>query len=422
MSILIRNARLLDPARGLDVRGHLGLRNRCITHFGDAEPVEPYDEVLEADGQWIVPGAVDLCARFREPGDTGKADFASETRAAFAGGITRFALPPDTRPPLDTPAMVVRVLRISKAVRSPWVAPLGALTRELAGNALAEMSALKAAGCVGLSNALRPLQDPLLARRALEYAHGLGLTIHVFPQDPALAGPGCAHEGPVATRLGLAAIPVAAEVAALRFWISLVEDTGARVHFGRLSTARGVELVETARDRGLPITADVAAHQLFLTEDLIDGFNALGHVVPPLRDAVDRDALRGAVGRGAIDAVCSDHQPHEADAKINPFPLTEPGLSTLETLWPLVLQLVDDGVLSPLAAVDRITAAPARILGLPAPTLEAGAAADVVMIDPDADWTLQAAKLLSRGRHTPFEGWRFRHKVSACWHDGVRRA
>ncbi len=421
MSLLIRNARLLDAASGRDELGHLGLRGNRIDHVGTHAPATDYADTLDAKGAWLVPGAIDLCARFREPGHTGKADFASETAAAFAGGITRFALPPDTRPTLDTPAMVVRVLRISKAVRSPWVCPLGALTRDLAGDALAEMSALKAAGCVALSNGLQPLRDPLMARRALEYAHGLGLSIHVFAQDPALSGSGCAHEGAVATRLGLPSIPVAAEVSALRFWISLVEDTGARVHFGRLSTARGAELVATARERGLPVSADVAAHQLFLTDAAIEGFDARAHVMPPLRSHEDRDALRAAVGSGVIASVCSDHQPHEADAKIDPFPLTASGISGLETLWPLVLRLVDEHLLSPLEAVARLTTGPALALGLPPPRLAEGAPADFALIEADTEWTLQAAALRSRGHNTPFDGWRFRHRVAGCWHDGVRR-
>lgn len=420
-STLIRGARLLDPATGLDTVGDLGLRDGRIDHVGPGADPARYEQLIEARGLWLAPGAVDLCARFREPGQTAKADFASETRAAFAGGITRFALPPDTQPCVDTPAMVVRIQRISKAQRSPWVAPLGALTKGLAGEALAEMSALKAAGCVGLSNGLSPIRDALVARRALEYAKGLELTVHVFPQNPSLANGGCAHEGPVATRLGLPAIPVAAEVSALRFWISLVEDTGARVHFGRLSTARGAELIETARGRGLPVSADVAAHQLFLTEQALEGFDAEAHLIPPLRSAEDREALRAAVASGVIAAICSDHQPHQRDAKVNPFPLTEPGLSGLETLWPLALRLVEDGALPLPRAVAALTTEPARILGLPQPRLMAGAPADLVLIDPAAVWTLDRRKLVSRGRHSPFHGWTFRHRVSHCWHDGVLR-
>ncbi|MFP5306467.1 MAG: dihydroorotase, partial [Gammaproteobacteria bacterium] len=234
-----------------------------------------------------------------------------------------------------------------------------------------------------------------------------------------LAAGGCAHEGAVATRLGLPAIPVAAEVAALRFWISLVEDTGARVHFCRLSTARGTELIELARSRGLPVSADVAVHQLHLSDVDVDGFDARCHVLPPLRSAADRDALRAAVASGVIAAVCSDHQPHEADAKINPFPLTEPGISGLETLLPLTLALVDDGLLSPLDAIARLTSGPAAIAGIAAGRIEPGQAAQLALVDPDAEWTLRSERLLSRGRNTPFDGRRLRGRVLRTFHAGI---
>ena len=419
---LISNVRILDPVSGFDGPGHVLIDGGKIGAVlaADAPLDMAVDQHIDAAGGWLVPGAVDLAARFREPGHTAKADFASETRAAFAGGITRFALPPDTHPVLDTPAMIVRVLRISKAARSPWVMPLGALTQGLAGTALAEMSALKTAGCVGLSQAMAPLDDPLLARRALEYAQGLGMTVHIQPLDARIANGGCAHEGATATRLGLSPIPVAAEVAAMRFWISLVEDTGARLHFGRLSTARGAELVATAQARDLPISADVAAHQLFLTDAALDGFDPAAHLMPPLRSEADRLALREAVKAGVIEAICSDHQPHEADAKRNPFPLTAAGASGLELLWPLTLKwMTEDGV-EPLTAVQRVTSTPARRLGLNPLGISAGQPADLALIRPET-WTLDPKQLLSRGRNTPLAGMIFTHRVAACWHLGVAR-
>jgi dihydroorotase len=403
-SLLIRGARVLDPASGFDGIAYVGMRDGLIDSFGTAVPEAHYEHAIDASGRWLMPGLVDLCARFREPGQTHKASFASEVPAAQAGGITTVVLPPDSQPAIDSPAALLRVQRIAAQVGGLDVRVLGALTKGLGGEALAELSALRSAGAVGASQALQPIRDMLVARRALEYAHGLGLTVHVFAQNAALAAGGCAHEGAVATRLGLPSIPVAAEVSGLRFWISLIEDTGARVHFCRLSTARGAELVERAQQRGLPITADVAAHQLFLTDADIDGFNALCHVVPPLRSSEDRDALRLAVASGVIGAVCSDHQPHDADAKINPFPMTEPGISALETLLPLMLALVQEGVLEPLAAAARLSLGPARIAGLEAGTIACGAAADLVLIDPSLEWTVRADHLRSAGRHTPFDG------------------
>ena len=417
-SLLIADARLLDPASGLDMAGFLGIRDGRITYAGRNRPKDKYAETLDARGLWLMPGIVDLAARFREPGQTTKATIASETLAAQAAGITGVVLPPDTSPVVDSPSVVDRIRGKAQAAGGLDIHVLGALTKNLDGEALSEMSALKQAGCVGVSNAAFGLRDSLMGRRALEYAQGLGLTVHVFPQNPALANGGCAHEGPVGTRLGLPPIPAAAEVSAIRFWITLVEDTGARVHFGRLSTARGAALVETAQKRGLPVTADVAAHQLFLTDVDVEGFNAMCHVIPPLRSAEDRDALRAAVKSGVIGAICSDHQPHEADAKTNPFPLTEPGISALETLLPLTLRLVHDKLISPLQAADRLSTTPAIIAGVASGTLMLGANADLALVDPATRWTLHAEKLLSAGRNTPFDGNAFTGQVLRTIHRG----
>lgn len=403
-SILIQNVRVLCPASGTDRITDVRIETGRISHLGRAPAA---DETVDGRRLWLMPGVIDLAARLREPGATAKATIASEARAALKAGITTVVMPPDTKPVADTPAVIDRIHAKSAAAGGATVRVLGALTTGLNGEALAELSALKAAGVVGVSNGLVPLANALVARRALEYAHGLGLTVHVVALDAALANGGCAHEGPVATRLGLPPIPVAAEVAALRQWISLVEDTGAAVHFGRLSSARGAELVESAQARGLPITADVAAHQLFLTDAALEGFDPMAHVLPPLRSRDDRDALRGALAKGVISAICSDHQPHEPDAKVNPFPLTEPGISALETLLPLGLALVEDGLLSPLQLAARLVTGPAAVLRQPAPSITAGAATGLVLIDPATAWQLDPAAMLSRGRNTPFAGRRF---------------
>ena len=409
--LLIEGARVLDPASGFDAAGFVGIRDGRIVYVGKSRPKFKYAETLNARGNWLIPGIVDLAARFREPGQTAKATIVSEIRAAQAGGITTAVLPPDTLPAIDSPAVVDRIQGKARAAGGLDLRMIGALTKNLGGEALAEMSALRQAGCVGVGNAHFGLRDSLMGRRALEYAQGLGLTVHVFAQNPALANGGCAHEGPVATRLGLPPIPVAADVSAIRFWMSRVEDTGARVHVGRLSTARGAEMVAAAQKRKLPVTADVAVHQLFLTDADVEGFNPMAHVIPPLRSADDRDALREAVRKGVIGAICSDHQPHEADAKVNPFPLTEPGISALETLLPLSLQLVHEHILSPSEAVARLTSGPARILGIEAGSLAVGSPAHLTLIDPEPTWTLDAAGLLSAGRNTPFHGRTFSGRV-----------
>jgi dihydroorotase len=418
-SLLIAGARLLDPATKLDARGYVAVRDGLIAHAGRAKPKGRFERTLKADGLWLMPGLVDLCARLREPGAAHKATIRSEMPAAQAGGITTLCIPPDTRPVIDTPSVVDRIqTRVTRAGAGLDVRVLGALTQNLGGEALPDMAALAAAGVVGVTNAFAPLANLLIARRALEYAQGVGLTVHVTPQDPALAAGGCAHEGAMATRLGLPGIPAAAETVSIAQWLALVEETRARVHFGRLSTARGAQMIAQAQNAGLPVTADVAMHQLFLTEESLAGFDAACHVAPPLRTARDRDALRAAVRKGSIAAICSDHQPHEADAKINPFPLTEPGISALETLLPLALRLVASRLLTPLAAVERLTLGPARVLGLDAGRLRPGAPAQMTLVDPDAGWTLRADALRSSGRHTPFDGERFDGCVVRTLHGG----
>ncbi|HUS24960.1 MAG TPA: dihydroorotase [Candidatus Binatia bacterium] len=418
--MLIADARLLDPASGMDAAGFLGVRDGVIVHAGPRAPREKFARTVEASGRWLMPGVVDLCARLREPGATHKATIASEAQAAHAGGIATLCMPPDTRPVIDTPSVVDRIqLRVARA-GGLEVAVLGALTQGLGGEALPDMAALAAAGAVGFSNGLAPLASTLVARRALEYAHGCGLPVHVVPLDPALSAGGCAHEGAVSTRLGLAPIPSAAETVCIAQWLALVEETGAAVHFGRLSTARGAEMVAQAKRSGLPVSADVAAHALFMTDADLAGYDAQAHVLPPLRTAADRDALRAAVRSGAIGAICSDHQPHEPDAKTNPLPMTEPGISALETLVPLTLALVHEKVLTPLAAAARLVTGPAAVLRRPAPALAAGAPAHLLLVDPRRRWVLKADALRSAGRNTPFAGREFTGAVDASWHAGMR--
>ena len=407
-AVLLKNVRLLDPATGSDRVTHVRLEAGVITHIGDCPETAL---TLDRKDCWLLPGLIDLCARLREPGASSKGTIHSETHAALAAGIHHVVMPPDTSPVADTRAVVDRIHALARDAGAATVHVLGALTQGLRGEALAELSALKAAGVVGVSNGLQPLANLLVARRALEYAQGLGLTVHVVALDAALANGGCAHEGAMATRLGLAAIPAAAEVAAIRQWISLVEDTGAAVHFGRLSSARGAELVESAQARKLPVTADVAIHQLLLTDAALEGFNAMAHVMPPLRSADDRDALRGAVAKGVISAICSDHQPHEPDAKVNPFPLTEPGISCVDSLLSLSLRLVEQGLLSPLQWAARLASGPAAVLKMPAPRIAVGEPARLILVDPSAEWFLNAATMKSRGHNTPFLGERLLGRV-----------
>ncbi|MDX1592927.1 MAG: dihydroorotase [Gammaproteobacteria bacterium] len=415
----IAGGRVIDPAEGLDRVTDLWLADGRVVALGDRPDGFTADRVLEVPGQVVCPGLVDLSASLREPGHEHKASIASEAAAAAASGITTLCCPPDTDPVIDTPAVVDLVRHRAASVGRVRVLPIGALTQELDGERLSEMAALKDAGCVGVTNLRRPVRDTQLLRHAMAYAATFDLTVFLHPDEPWLRGDGCIHEGEVSARLGLTGIPVVAETVAVARDLALIAHTGVRAHFCRLSTAAAVAQVAAARAAGLPVTADVCAHQLHLTEMDVSDFDSLCHVQPPLRTQRDRDALRSAVVEGTLDAVCSDHQPHEAEAKLAPLPETEPGISALETLLPLTLRLVEDGLLDLPSALGLLTAKPAGVIGLPVGTLRPGSVGDVCIFDPDRPWHLDPTRLLSRGRNTPFAGWAFAPRVTHTLLGGV---
>lgn len=412
MRLRITNGRVIDPANAIDGVQDIFIADGRIQAIGDALQGFTADREIDATGLIVCPGLVDLCARLREPGQEHKGTIASETFAAASAGITTLCCPPDTDPVIDTPAVIELIRNRAEAAGYARVVPLGALTEGLAGESLSEMAALKEAGCVGVSNALRPITNTHVLRCAMEYAATHGLTVFLNPEDPWLRNKGCMHEGAVSTRLGLPAIPESAETAAVARDLMLIEQTGVRAHFCRLSTARAVRMVARARYEGLPVSADVSAHHLYLTEMDVADFNSQCHVTPPLRTQRDRDGLRAGLARGAVAAICSDHQPHEPDAKLAPFSATEPGISSLDTLLPLSLRLVDEDVLTLSEVLACLTHKPAQILGIEAGTLSTGAAADICIFDPQRYWELTESTLQSRGRNTPFMGWEFKGRVT----------
>lgn len=409
--ISIRGGRLIDPANGVDTIADLHLAHGRILAIGGApDGFEPTRE-LDATGLVVCPGLVDLCARLREPGLEKKGTIKSETRAAAAGGITTLCCPPDTDPVIDTPAVAQLIRRTAKAQGFARVLPAGALTAGLAGAQISEMASLQQAGCPVVSHADRPIRDTRVARRALEYAATFGLTAFLPPVDSWLSEGGLVHEGRVSARLGLPGIPAAAETVAVARDLALAEHTGARIHFRGLSTARAAAMIAEAQEAGIAVTADVAAHQLVLTEYDLADFRSNAHVLPPLRTRQDRDGLRAAVAAGKLDAICSDHQPHEPDAKLDPFPQTRPGISTLETLLPLVLGLVADETLPLADALARVTSRPAAILGVPYGRLGVGDQADICVFDPAERWRPTPDTWRSRGRNSPFMGMELTGRV-----------
>lgn len=404
MKIEIRNGRLIDPMHAVDRQASLCVDGDKLAAVGEPPRGWRAERVIDAKGLVVCPGLIDVSARLREPGLEYKATLESEMAAAAAGGVTSLACPPDTDPPLDEPGLVEMLKHRARSRGGAHVYPIGALTVALKGETITEMGELSDAGCVAFSNADAALADTQVLLRALQYAATFGYSVWLRPQDAALARGGVAHDGEVATRLGLASIPSFAETIALDTIFELVRATGVRVHLARLSTHEGVARVREARKAGLPVTCDVAIHHVHLCDVDIGWFDSHCHVVPPLRGTRDRAALRAGLADGTIDLICSDHTPVDDDAKQLPFAEAEPGATGLELLLPLTLKWAEEERLSLAAALSRVTAAPARVLGLQSGHLAPGAAADVCVFDPHAYWRVEPSALRSQGKNTPFLG------------------
>ncbi|MDA0224835.1 MAG: dihydroorotase [Proteobacteria bacterium] len=413
MRTLIRNARLIDPASGRDATGDLLIEDGRIAALDGEARAAKGDETIDARGQVLAPGLIDLAARLREPGLEHKATLESEMDAAVAGGVTSLACPPDTDPPLDEPGLVDMLRRRAKVLARARLYPVGALTLKLEGERLTEMAELAEAGCVAFSQANVPLTDTQMLWRALQYAGTFDFPVWLRPEEPWLARGGVAHDGEVATRLGLAGIPPFAETIALATIVELVRATGTRVHLCRLSTAGGVAAVRAAKAEGLPITCDVGVHHLHLSERDLGYFDSQCRLDPPLRSLRDRDALAAGLADGTIDCACSDHTPVDDDGKLLPFAEAEPGATGLELLLPLTLSWGAAQNLSLLTTLERVTAAPARVLGVSSGRLAPGAPADLVIFDPLAPVRIDAKTLRSQGKNTPFLGHELLGRVRA---------
>ena len=411
MRLLIRNARVVDPRIGRDSAGELLVEDGRIAALDAAAKGASADRVIDAGGCVLAPGLIDLSARLREPGQEYKATLDSEMHAAVAGGITSLACPPDTDPPLDEPGLVDMLRRRAKALSCARVYPIGALTVKLKGESLTEMGELTDAGCVAFSQANLPITDTQVLWRALQYAATFGHAVWLRVQDPWLARGGVAHDGEVASRLGLPGVPAFAETVALASLLELVRATGARVHVCRVSSAGGVHMIRRARHDGLPITCDVGIHHLHLSELDIGYFDPQLRLDPPLRGQRDREALAHALADGTIDCVVSDHTPLDDDEKQLPFGEAAPGATGLELLLPLVLRWAEAAKLPLARALARVTSDPARILGVQTGTRAVGAPADLVVFDPEAPVAISAATLKSQGKNSPFLGYEFNGRV-----------
>jgi dihydroorotase len=418
MKIHIKNGRLIDPASKTDKPLDLFIGAGRVVGIGTAPAGFEANSVLDASGCVVCPGLVDLSARLREPGFEYRATLESEMAAAAAGGVTRLACPPDTDPVLDEPGLVEMLTHRARLPEFAHVHPVGALTTQLEGKALTEMAELAEAGCVAFGQANRAVVDTQVLLRAMMYAATFDFPVWLQAQDPSLARKGVAHDGEVAARLGLVGIPVAAETIALATILQLARETGARVHVTRISSAAGIEMITAARAAGIGVTCDVAIHHLHLCENDVGFFNAHARLDPPLRSTGDRDALRRALASGAINALCSDHTPVDDDGKQTPFDEAEVGATGLELLLPLTLKWASEMKLPLLTALARVTSDAARILGVEAGCLKPGAAADICIFDPAADYLVSREALKSQGKNTPFLGYAFPGRVRYTLIDG----
>lgn len=408
--ILIKNGLIIDPANQIHAVGDLAIENGVIKAVLTMPDDFQADTVIDATNKIVSAGFIDLSSRLRDMGHSRKGTFKSETPAAAKGGFTSLCLQPDTQPANDTASIAEYIKDLAEKAGYPQIYPVAALTQRLDGSELSSMLALKQAGCIAVSNANQPVKNLLILRRAMEYAASHDLLYICRPNEFSLSNNGCAHEGAVASRYGLPSIPDSAETVALEQCLELAELTKCRVHFGQLSSRRAVIKLHQAKKYGLNVSADVAAHQLHLTEDDIEPFNSIYHVLPPLRTKADKNYLRQGLANGTINAICSDHQPHDLDAKLGAFPETEAGISTLETVLPLMLKLVAEQEISLEQGIAALTEQPAKILGLNAGALSVGFSADVCVFDDKQTWQVGSETWRSRGLNTPFWG----HTLTGC--------
>ncbi len=434
---VITNARVIDPHSGLDNIADVAIQGAHIVHLGDIPAqwlaTQHQGESINAQGLWLLPGLVDLSARVKEPGFEHEGMLASELRAAVAGGVTSLVCPPDSEPVLDEPGLVEMLRHRAQQLKLAKLFPLGALTKGLMGETLTEMGALTQAGCVGFGQAEVCLKDTHVLQRALTYASTFGFQVHLHPQDPYLSR-GVAASGPLALRMGLSSVPVASETIAIETVLALMRSSGARVHLSRLSSSAGVALVRRAKEEGLALTCDVSMNSLHLSEVDMGYFDSRARLIPPLRQARDRDALREALASGVIDALVSDHNPVAGDMKVLPFAQAEPGASGIELLLSLTCKWILEMGLEVVQGLRVVTANPGGILsqGLgehephpDAPTLGrlcVGGQADFCLFDPHEVWRVDAHSLLSQGKHTPFDfemnGSAMMGRVQSTWVGG----
>ena len=423
-TVRIENA--VDISGGEQRHIDVSIKDGLISEISDADSVKNENtrqsaedtRVINAEGLCLSAGFIDGYARLRDPGYEKKGTIESEARAAACNGVTTLFCSPDTDPVIDEAATVELINRKARDSGFAKVLPIAALTQGLQGELLSELATLKAAGCIAASNADKPLTDLQVIRRCMDYARTFDIVLILNPADRWLTANGCVHEGATATRLGLPTIPVAAETVALAILIELAWQTGARIHFSRITSGRGIDMVAKAKQGGLPITADTSINHLIYDDTVLDHFDSQYSSVAPFRDAKDRDALREALADGTIDSICTDHAPHERDAKLAPFPSAAPGISGLDTFLPLLLKLQDESTIALSQLLTAVTVAPAEIFGLNQGRLEPGAPADLIIFDAQESFVLEESAMLSKGHNSPQCGQQLRGRNRYTLVDG----
>jgi dihydroorotase len=418
--LLIAGARLLDPATGLDAPGDLLIRGGLILDHGPNLSRPEGAEIVAAEGACLAPGLVDLRAAIGEPGAEHRETIASAAAAAVAGGITTLCVLPDTEPALDDPALVQFVLRRGEATGCITLLPYAAATKHCEGREIAEYGLLLEAGAIGFTDGRRAIGQARTMRLALSYARAFGRMVVQHPEEPGLAAGGAATEGELATRLGLPGIPAAAEAMLVQRDIALARLTGGHVHFAHVSTGAALGLIRAAKAEGLAVTCDTAPPYFDLNETAIGDYRTYAKLSPPLRPEADRLAIVAALKDGTIDAIASDHQPHDADDKRLPFAQAEAGGAGLATLLGVTLARVHGGDLPLLQALGLLTARPAALLGLPIGQLAKGAAADLVLFELDRGWQVKAGALPGKAQNSPFDGRALEGRVIGTWKSGRR--
>ena len=410
MTVVIRHGRVIDPGR-INGQADVLIQDGTIAQVGKGLAVPPGATVMDASGKWVLPGFVDLHVHLREPGFEYKETIQTGAAAAVAGGFTSVCCMPNTSPVNDNQSVTEFILDKARAAGLAHVFPIGAITKGSEGKELAEFGELKDAGCVAVSDDGKPVMNGMVMRRALEYARAFALTVVDHCECLHLSEGGCMHEGLVATELGLHGVPAAAEDVMVARNLALAELTGGRLHLAHLSTAGSVRMVREAKARGVKITSEACPHHFLLTVEAVREFNTNAKMNPPLRSRKDVDAIKVGLKDGTIDAIATDHAPHADFEKQREFDYAPFGVVGLETAWGLALTLVDEGTLSVEQVVALLTVQPARAFGLPKGTLAVGADADVTIVDPEAQWVVEPERFRSKGRNTPFAGWKLKGRV-----------